>query len=392
MCFILAGYMALTQALRYLDNKDASSIHYKTFNETPLDIYPTFSICLTSTDSYPLNHFLKNEIENQTGISEYQFDHVLKGNDIGITSEQVSKILAMKYNSISLKFDPFIYAIGLEKQNDDGKEHKEKIPFYESYKDPDTVCFSLKSTNDIGVFRKRDWVSLQWKTLEESKVLMQAYLHYPNRLTREVGRPNFELDIDHLEKDHSKTTLQLNRMSMLRKRPDAKEPCNKELEDDDLEFRTYVMTKVGCVPLYWESFASSNDSFRPCTTITEMKMIYNAIQNKENIFAEYDQPCTYMEVSLGASQHTSSYADVILLELQYMRRLYQEIDNVQDFELDSFWSSVGGFVGIFLGYSLLHFPDVLELMLLWIQEKTVKDKKQRKWSRKNKKRNRKITA
>ena len=121
-------------------------------------------------------------------------------------------------------------------------------------------------------------------------------------------------------------------------------------------------------------------------------MIYNAIQNKENIFAEYDQPCTYMEVSLGASQHTSSYDDVILLELQYMRRLYQEIDNVQDFELDSFWSSVGGFVGIFLGYSLLHFPDVLELMLLWIQEKTTNNKKQRKWSRKNKKRNRKITA
>ena len=146
--------------------------------------------------------------------------------------------------------------------------------------------------------------------------------------------------------------------------------------------------KKGC----FGGFSSSNDSFRPCTLLSEKKKMYEAIQNKEDIFAEYDQPCTYMEVSLGASQHTSSYDNVILLELQYMKQHYQEIDNVRDFDLNSFWSSVGGFVGIFLGYSLLRFPDVMEMILQWFQTKAGQTKKQRKHSRKNKNKINKITA
>ena len=33
---------------------------------------------------------------------------------------------------------------------------------------------------------------------------------------------------------------------------------------------------------------------------------------------------------------------------------YQEIKNEEAFGLDSLWSSIGGFLGIFIGYSLLN--------------------------------------
>ena len=55
--------------------------------------------------------------------------------------------------------------------------------------------------------------------------------------------------------------------------------------------------------------------------------------------------------------------NVILLELQYMKRRYQEIVNIQDFEFETFWSSVGGFVGIILGYSLVHAPDFIQRLV-----------------------------
>ena len=374
--------MALTQALRYFDNKDNSSIHYKTFNETPLDIYPTLSIYLTST-GYPLHHHVRKEVEKQTGITVAQFDQLLKGNDKNISQEQVSNILAMKYNPLRLNFEAFVNAIGLETQYDRKVEYDDGPKFHQSHEDPDTICFSLESTNNIGVLRIRDWVSLDWKVLEDSKVLIQAYIHYPNRLTREIGRPNFEIYMDYMEYAQSKTTLQLNKLIMLRKRHDAQEPCDKSLENDDDQFKTYVIRKVGCIPMYWENFASSNDSFSPCTSAIEMKKIYEAIQNKESIFADYEQPCNYMEVSLGTSQRDSFYENVILLELQYMIRLYQEIENTRDFGLESFWSSVGGFVGIFLGYSLLSLPNVLEKILQWLREKT-KNRKNRKVGKKEK--------
>ena len=375
--------MGLTQVLRYFDNEDASSINYKTFNETPLDIYPTFSICFHATDRYPLHHFLRKQVEDKTGISEAQFDQVLKGVDSGTTEELLSNILTMQYEQFSLNFEPFLNAIGLEEQNESIEHHNDTTPFFESYKDPDNICFSLKSSNHIGVFRKRDWVSLKLDKLKEARILIQAYIHYPGRLTREIGRPNFELDPDELDDDHSKTTLQLNRLSILRKRQDANVPCNPKLENDDVHFRGFLAQKAGCIPIYWQDGLSSNNSFGPCTTSSEMKIIYKEVKNKEYVFSEYDQPCEYMEVSLGASQHSSSYDNVTLLELQYMKHNYQEIVNIKDFELESLWSSVGGFVGIFLGYSLLRVPDLIQILFEWFQTKQCKNRRHRRQRRGN---------
>ena len=351
--------MGLTQVLRYLDNNDSSSIQYKTFNESPLDVYPTFSVCLFSMDRYSLHHFTRNEVEEKTGLTESEFDQLLKGR----TNKTSSKILLMKYDQFSPKFESFSNAVDMEIQNGDWEDNMDATPFYRSYSDPDTACFSLKSTNEKGIFRERDWISLKLDKLIEAQVLIHAYIHYPGRLTREIGKPNFEIHPDELDDDHTKTTLQLNRLSILRKRPDAKEPCDAKLENDDNAFKIHVVKKVGCVPLYWENTFSSNDTFRPCTSSSEMKMIYEEIKEKEKNFAEYGQPCTYMEVSLGATQHTSSYDNVILLELQYMKKRYQEIVNIRDFEFESFWSSLGGFVGIILGYSLLHAPEFIQRMI-----------------------------
>ena len=32
---------------------------------------------------------------------------------------------------------------------------------------------------------------------------------------------------------------------------------------------------------------------------------------------------------------------------------------IEDFNFESFWSGIGGFVGIFLGYSMMQFPEAL---------------------------------
>ncbi len=49
-----------------------------------------------------------------------------------------------------------------------------------------------------------------------------------------------------------------------------------------------------------------------------------------------------------------------------MEKYYQEIEYVQDFGFESFWSGVGGFVGIFLGYSLMQFPEFLGKVNVYI--------------------------
>ena len=47
------------------------------------------------------------------------------------------------------------------------------------------------------------------------------------------------------------------------------------------------------------------------------------------------------------------------LKFQYRNDKYWEIKNTRDFGMTSLWSDVGGFVGIFLGFSLFQLAEIL---------------------------------
>ena len=44
----------------------------------------------------------------------------------------------------------------------------------------------------------------------------------------------------------------------------------------------------------------------------------------------------------------------VSFKVVYQMQNYQEIRNEKDYGLDSLWSNIGGFLGIFVGYSLLN--------------------------------------
>ena len=50
------------------------------------------------------------------------------------------------------------------------------------------------------------------------------------------------------------------------------------------------------------------------------------------------------------------------LNISYTTEDFQEIVNVKAFDVETLWSSVGGFIGIFLGYSLLQVTELLEAL------------------------------
>ena len=81
LCIYLAGYMTLTESLRYVENKDTSSFGYKKFGETPLDKYPTFSICLHSSQQN-FFEYLDLTLSDITGRSTKTFadyENILRG-------------------------------------------------------------------------------------------------------------------------------------------------------------------------------------------------------------------------------------------------------------------------------------------------------------------------
>ena len=378
-CFILAGYMALTQALRYLNNDDSTSIGYNTFNETPADRYPTFSLCLfrKSTVTRTLQYIFDEDLKRKIGIGAYEYNQFLKGADIVKnhfgTDIVFSNISQIDHKQFTFKLESFMYAFALETEDsiytesiDNYKGENESLPFYTSYADPDTICFTRKSETEYGLIRKQDWLSLALDYLKRAKVNLQLYIHHPGQLIRSLGKPNFvTYPSNDLDNSNGKITLNLNHVSVLRKRPNAKVPCDANLQDDDNRFKIEVIRHVGCIPIYWMSVVSIDDSFRFCTTSLEMAHIYEVIKNKEAIMAFYKQPCDYMTVYVGTNQH-AVYADsYVLVELVYRKKNYEEFINGREFTFESFFSDVGGFVGIFLGYSLLQMPDLLDRLWFW---------------------------
>ena len=378
-CFLLAGYMALTQIFRYLHNDDSTSVAYKNFNETPVDRYPTFSICLLSQYWFHLQLIFDNELKTKFGITGREYNQLLRGDDIAKnlwgTTIGFSNISQIDHDQFSIKLKSFLIEFGFETQDEihakygSSKVANESLPFYVSYTDPDTICFTRKSETESYVIRKTDWLSLELAYLSDLHGIFNIYIHHPGQLLRSLGTPNFEtIPYHELDEYNKKLSLRLNHVSVLRKRQNAKIPCDHKDHDDDTRFKMEVIKRVGCVPIYWKPIMPTDDSFQSCATSKEMADIFYAIKNKKDIMASYEQPCDYMKVSVGITQHPWSGKSVFM-ELVYMDENYQEFVNYRDFEFESFWSGVGGFVGIFLGYSLLQVPEVLDKLWGWCRRR-----------------------
>ena len=77
----------------------------------------------------------------------------------------------------------------------------------------------------------------------------------------------------------------------------------------------------------------------------------------------YDSPCLEMDISAVQVANEQNPRDEILVKFVYVDDTFNEVINIQEFGFESLWSSVGGFVGIFLGYSLLQLPELLKVLV-----------------------------
>ena len=62
---------------------------------------------------------------------------------------------------------------------------------------------------------------------------------------------------------------------------------------------------------------------------------------------------TDIQISKKVRDVKFRYGDRMRFEINYNAEIYKESVNRRAFSLGHVWSSIGGFVGMFLGYSLL---------------------------------------
>ena len=81
-------------------------------------------------------------------------------------------------------------------------------------------------------------------------------------------------------------------------------------------------------------------------------------------------PCDEMSLVTNFYQKPEKQGlEFLTIVMYYDRHSFQEIINRRAFGLEAFWSSVGGFVGIFLGYSLMQLPDIMSTCVAFIYKR-----------------------
>ena len=373
--------MSISFVRRFNENENATSITYKKYSTGPDDVYPTFSICFRGTQfhwTYDLNIYdafaltsrqYKNMLKGKPAIS-YQYDNSLRlFRKIPTFVNNGSNAL---FNKFHLQFSDFLLDANFTSLNPNdsisfktkGVGTVAKPPFHISYHSPDFICFARDSTFTTGLIRLEDSLTLN-KTLMKNRMYADTklviFIHYPGQLIRSLDIASFSSTFSQYR--HDKLLLfKISQSTVIRERSDYHEPCNNAIKDYDTYLMTKIISEIECIPSYWIDNVQDKLGFKQCTSQEKLQTAYNYIKDWKTVMKVNDRPCVDMYTVEGwnwLQSDSTKKSEEIHIKFYYQEQYYQELKYLPDFDLETFISNIGGFVGIFLGYSMMQFPELI---------------------------------
>ena len=392
--------MTKKETMRYMNNDDTSTIRYKNFAESYQDMYPTFSVCFFDKGRGNMYRHLSGALAFSIPISgaEETFVRLLKGQKVVYRQSDekdfdVRNISESYIDAFTIKLQSIYYGIQFLTENPSDSlsiyslnDSTTPFPFYVSYLDPARICYTRSNDQMPNSSRIEDNLSFHFyfkrpgfeepysfkeiglKMLDQH-LIMKIYIHHPGQLLRAFDSPVYESMIRELDTERRLLSFKISQVTILRKRPDSNIPCNPDLYDDDLQLRIQVAEDVGCIPVYWKKIMQDSLALKTCKTQAEMEKIWSRLQNMNEIQSSYHPPCNHMKMAVAAvpQRIVFKYFPKFEFSFKYMEKTYQEIVNEREFGINSLWSSIGGFIGIFVGTSLSQLPTLIAAAFSWIK-------------------------
>ena len=384
---------------RYQKNESATAIEYRRYSDRNEDQYPTFSICLIGDGLYRYNG---NTIYEAYGINPGNYEGMLQGEtafryEYDPTSKLYDKIsvpmkhqthfasehIVQKSNALS---DIIQYAQSdFENKNDSLYYEKdeffygitlERPPFYISFQTPQKRCLTRQWRDNNNFERVRDHIRLDMSFLDLWADI-HLFFHYPGQLIRNLDSPSLESDSDTMR--GKAFQIKVSQSTVWKRRSVKDKPCLEGIDDYDRYFQDYVVdTKIGCVPPYWMDTINRTSDQELCTSPKTLKEANEYIDEYKILMDEIKTPCLDMFNSIvwnqvNFSQSLDRFGSLdrtpetlgryTFLEIFYAEKYYEEIRQEEDFNIQDFISNLGGFIGIFLGYSMMQIPELLKMAI-----------------------------
>ena len=114
ICGSLSVYMVVLQFLTYFNNADAPKIKFRTFNESPDDVYPDITLCFHGAPKHRI--YKGSFLQQQYSLSKSEYNNILLG-DSNTWGEvpNASKVANGNFENASLELKDLIifYYAGL---------------------------------------------------------------------------------------------------------------------------------------------------------------------------------------------------------------------------------------------------------------------------------------
>ena len=384
ICCLLALYMAFKFIGRFEQDINATTITYKKYGRTVDDTYPIFSLCFEGDGLFRFN---ESAIFFAYGIHLSDYKNMLEGKlafqyDYDPSNRRYDK------SSLPPKFEPsndfreqdlfqipdivkstsfvaFNQSQTIHFGQKDGisvESHLEDMPLYLSYQSSKQFCLTRNQIYTLDVIRHYDYLTLGPSYLD-SNTILKVFIHLPGQLLRSIDTPRFSTILSKVQDDKVTQTLSVSQTTLLRKRSVQNNPCNRNIADHDHFLLESLSNDTGCIPPYWRNIIDTSSILRDCSTPKELKAIYELVKDYKKILEDRDTPCLDMFTSVVWSKKVYDDFEICEkctnLDVVYLDKYYEEIKEVKDFGLEDFISGLGGFIGIFLGYSMMQIPQLL---------------------------------
>ena len=257
----------------------------------------------------------------------------------------------------------------------------EEIPFHVSYRTPDETCITRNSAYEPNVMRRQDLIFLENLFLKpgiHSNLEMKLMVHYPGQLLRNYENPRYSSTFDSHNKEQI-LELKVSHVTTLIKRPDSNVKCDDTIQNDDTKFQEEVVKRIGCIPIYWKDLIPDLNKLEVCHSSQQLKDAAFLIANFKSVLASYDPPCVDMSTLVIVNKDLPQEKDQFQIMIRYTEDVYQKIENGKDVSFETFFSGVGGFVGIFCGYSIMQIPELFENIRTYVDSESI----QETWSKYN---------
>ena len=396
-CILMAVYYTALFSTQYSDNSDAQLISIKKFNQGADNKYPTFTFCFRDTK---FHWFHDTEIFNAYGLNATQYQRMLQGE----TAERYERNKLYRsyiktpvffnngsdqsFDGFYVKITDFLHSLNFQTESS-FKETRMPNPqdwnamneplMHLSHHTADRICFSRKSHDTLGSVRLIDSITINRTRVQfHFKTELEVFVHFPNQLIATFENPRYLSSIGDLPfpelnygtfKKYQTLDFKLSETKRIKKRQDSKKPCNQNIQSYDDYLNQLIgekmMKEIGCVPIYMKMDLPNNTMIRTCVTPNDLRKAHTIFRNPKQILNENEVPCDEMLILTieTINQNPEPKPKDITIRFLYSEKVYEEIQYVKAIGFENWLSNVGGFVGIFLGYSMMQIPEFLLLFV-----------------------------